>query len=315
MIYLIAIALLAFFLEITIQRFWIDAMRKMKLEQVTKLYGPKWHEENKLGTPEMGGVVFVAVAVIVAIILCVSGFWSFTEVLLCVTYPIAAAAVGFADDLLKHLRRSSDGFTSMQKLFLQIAVTVPCVSYAAVPPYIILPYVEVSYPVYVAAVSFIGVGLLNAVNVTDGLDGLAVGCSLFSFVGALFVLCENADAMIIAAMGCGVSLGFLWHNSHPASVFMGDVGSHFLAALILTVCLTSGSVPAVFPLGFMFGIEIFTVFIQIVAIRHFHRKIFKMSPVHHHFELCGWKETKIVARFWLIHIVGMLSLLLIFTLI
>ena len=109
-------------------------------------------------------------------------------------------------------------------------------------------------------------------------------------------------------MAIALCLGFLWHNCNPASVFMGDVGAHFLAGLMLSLCICSGAVFYIIPACFFFGVEICSVAIQIVAIRRFHKKVFKMSPIHHHFEMSGWKETQIVTRFWIIHLLGVIFL-------
>ena len=168
-----------------------------------------------------------------------------------------------------------------------------------------------SFVVFVAVVTFIGVGLQNAVNVTDGLDGLAAGCSLITFVALLPLTLLVGGGPIHGmynVMAICLCLGFLWHNCNPASVFMGDVGAHFLAGLMLSLCICSGGLFYIIPACFFFGVEICSVAIQIVAIRRFHRKVFKMSPIHHHFEMSGWKETQIVTRFWIIHLLGVIFL-------
>lgn len=310
---LIVIFVFSLLMEIALQKCWIAVMHKYKIEQVTKLYGPAWHEKTKVGTPEMGGVVFFPV---LAVALVISGIESseVRTVLLTIMYPLLAAAVGLLDDWLKYHRHSSDGFTSLQKLFLQIAVTLPWACLVVETPFVMLPGFELPYAAGVAIVTFTGVGFQNAVNVTDGLDGLAAGCSFFSFIGALICLVvAQADyiPVMAAGAGAGIALGFLWHNANPASVFMGDVGAHFLSGLLLAICVMSNLFIFIIPLGFMFGIEIISVAIQIVAIRKFKRKVFLMSPIHHHFEMLGWKETQIVTRFWIIHIVGMAVILLI----
>lgn len=302
--------LLAFAAELILQKYWIKVMHKMKIEQVTKLYGPSWHEKTKMGTPTMGGIVFIpALFICLPLIMSAAPDFSWTYTAKIISYPVLAAAVGLVDDWLKHTRHSSDGLKSLQKLALQIAVTVPWAVWVSGPSYEILPGIVLHRAAYVAVVVFIGVGLQNAVNVTDGLDGLAAGCCLISFLAALtFIECTPSMLLIIAA-ACGICLGFLWDNANPASVFMGDVGAHFFAGLLLSVCINSGVLIFVIPLGFFFGVEIFSVLIQIIAIRGFHKKVFKMSPIHHHFEMSGWKETTIVTRFWIMHILGICCLM------
>lgn len=304
------ILVFSMFLEIALQGLWIKRMHSMKIEQVTKLYGPAWHEKTKMGTPEMGGVVFTPVLLAA---LALAAFlipeMDTHRMLRMASYPVLAAAVGLLDDWLKYCRHSSDGLRSLQKLFLQIAVTVPWAMWVLDGPFYLLPGIELPWTAAVLLVSFTGVGFQNAVNVTDGLDGLAAGCSLFSLIGAFlgglaFVGAEPVYVLTLAS-GMGIALGFLWHNANPASVFMGDVGAHFFAGLLLSLCVNAGVFILIVPIGFLFGIEIISVAIQIVAIRVFKRKVFLMSPIHHHFEMLGWKETQIVTRFWIIHIVGM----------
>lgn len=327
----LALSAFVFFAEIFLQNWWIKVMHIKKIEQVTKLYGPSWHEKTKLGTPTMGGVVFIVVALLCvpAVMLLfwwngmflfipredsIFDWWRFCAMLkssaAILSYPILAGAVGFADEWLKYRRHSSDGFTSLQKLALQVAVTLPWAAWMFFNTGYVGIDVMRSFPVFVAVVTFIGVGLQNAVNVTDGLDGLASGCSFITFMALLPVtaLFGFPVAFFFNVMAAALCLGFLWHNCHPASVFMGDVGAHFLAGLMLSLCVCSGVVFYVIPICFFFGVEIFSVAVQIIAIRGFHKKVFKMSPIHHHFEMSGWKETQIVTRFWIVHFIGVIVL-------
>lgn len=300
------ILFLCMVLEISMQNLWTKKMHKLKIEQVTKEYGPCWHEKTKMGTPTMGGIVFIPVLLVaVCIIFFIDESLSCGRMLQVVSYPILAAGVGLLDDWLKYSKHSSDGLKSMQKLLLQVVVTLPWAFWMVEGPFEILPNIILPTLPSVFLVTFIGVGLQNGVNVTDGLDGLASGCALISFIGAaLFIASDPLIALVIAA-ACGIALGFLWHNANPATVFMGDVGAHFFAGLLLAVCLASGALIMIIPLCFLFGIEILSVSIQIFSIRCFKKKVFLMSPIHHHFEMLGWKETQIVTRFWIIHMVGM----------
>jgi phospho-N-acetylmuramoyl-pentapeptide-transferase len=219
-------------------------------------------------------------------------------------YPALSAFVGLADDFLKSGRRSSEGLRSLQKLFLQIAVTVPWACAAASDGVYLLPWLMIGPSIGIPLLVFLGVGLQNAVNVTDGLDGLAGGAIAISL--ASVPLWSGTDSAVsAAAIGLAVILAFLWHNANPAQVFMGDVGSHLWAGLLISLCVEARSLLCIFPMAFIFGVEIVTVAVQIVAIRKFGRKVFRMSPLHHHFELLGWSEPKIVSRFWLAHTVGM----------
>ncbi|MCE5202518.1 MAG: phospho-N-acetylmuramoyl-pentapeptide-transferase [Synergistaceae bacterium] len=313
----VLIFLMSMLTEIFLQSIWMAKMHGLKIEQVTKLYGPSWHEKTKMGTPTMGGIVFIPVLVLS---LCAAGYIdksiSFEAAVRIVTYPVLAAAVGFLDDWLKYSRHSSDGLKSMEKLLLQAAVTIPWAVWAVPGSLELLPGFVINRIAAVVLVAFAGIGLQNAVNVTDGLDGLAAGCSFISFAGALVFLGGEPAVTMTIASACGICLGFLWHNANPASVFMGDVGAHFFAGLLLSLCVYSGFLLLIIPLGFIFGVEIISVAIQIIAIRKFKKKIFLMSPVHHHFEMLGWKETQIVTRFWIVHIAGMcLCMVLLFLLV
>lgn len=307
MIEFLLIFLFCFFAEILLQKAWIIRMRKLKIEHVSKLYGPSWHEKTKMGTPTMGGIVFIPIFLIaIAFMYFVNELRPNEFVYQIATYTVIVALVGFIDDWIKYIKKSSDGLKSLQKLFLQIVVTVPWVMWVLPNGLEILPGYILPYVSSIILVTFAGVGFQNAVNVTDGLDGLATGCMLISFVGATLFFYNDPFILWVLTATMGIILGFLWQNSNPAEVFMGDVGSHFLAGLLFAVCLCSGVFIIIIPFGFIFGIEIISVAIQIFSIRCLNKKIFLMSPVHHHFEMMGWKENQIVMRFWIIHIIGML---------
>lgn len=303
-LFFIIILLATLVLETIFQHFWIAQMLKLKIEQVTKMYGPSWHDKAKMGTPSMGGVVFVLVYLLMFVP--VSIYYRFPNdlVLLTLLYPLAAACVGFADDWLKHRSNSSEGLKSLQKLYLQIAITLPLAWFCVDGEFPLIGMIVLPQWGGILLVTFLGVTMLNAVNVTDGLDGLAAGCVLISFAGAKAFLTLDPVSYAALAIASGICLGFLWHNANPAKVFMGDCGSHFLGAMLFVICLNCGAVVYVIPLGFIFILEITSVAIQIFTIRELHKKIFLMSPIHHHFELKGWGENQIVMRFWIIHLLG-----------
>jgi phospho-N-acetylmuramoyl-pentapeptide-transferase len=154
--------------------------------------------------------------------------------------------------------------------------------------------------------------MINAVNITDGLDGLAAGCFLISLSVAPLVIPMDGPAAAETACLFFMAAGFLFHNIRPARTFMGDTGSHFLGGALASLCLMNGRLLALLPLGFMFGVELLSSAIQIYTIRRLNRRVFLMAPLHHHFQRMGWDETAVTARFWLVHAVGAawLSLLL-----
>ncbi|GHV51158.1 phospho-N-acetylmuramoyl-pentapeptide-transferase [Synergistales bacterium] len=308
---IIAFSLVYFVLAISAQCVFITRVKETGAGQVIKDYGPESHKK-KSGTPTMGGLI----ALFLAPVIVISSYqWRLANISGMVSiwlYPIFAALVGLADDTLKYKNASSEGLKSLQKLALQFAVTVPWAVWTARDGISLLPSIEISAAWGTALLMFLGVGALNAVNVTDGLDGLAGGTVAISLISILF-WASNESVTLSASAGFAVALAFLWHNFNPAELFMGDVGAHLWAALLLTLCVESRAALLAIPTCFIFGVEIVTVAIQIVSIRKYKKKIFRMSPLHHHYELCGWKEQKIVARFYVAHIVGISLIMLIIT--
>jgi len=297
------VTLLAACLAVLMEDGWIRLVRKWEIRQVEKSYGLPSHVARKNGTPTMGGVVFPLACI--AFLFwgwpagrgSVAGIWGL---------PFGAFAVGFADDWLKFSKRSSEGLRSLEKLFLQVIVALGWSAYVVLADeLIIFPGIGFPSVFSITLLSFFAVGMMNAVNVTDGLDGLAAGASALSFLGLALLPSGGSPGLSLAvSLGLGICLGFLWFNCHPASVFMGDGGSHFLGGLLFSLCIWKGGLLFMVPFGFLFGVELVSVAVQIVAIRGFKRKVFRMSPLHHHFELLGWAETKVVARFWLFHAAG-----------
>ncbi|MDR3322208.1 MAG: phospho-N-acetylmuramoyl-pentapeptide-transferase [Synergistaceae bacterium] len=298
---------LAFFaVALYLQRIWISLMRRFGLGEAIKDYGPESHLKKK-GTPSMGGVVALVLVPLAVVSARLCGVTGLREMLYIWTFPVMAALVGLLDDLIKRLRKSSEGLRSLQKLALQIAVTVPWAIWASRGGVFLTPTLALEPFAGAALLSFFGVALMNGVNVTDGVDGLA-GSAIAISLSAMLLCSAHVPVRVSAAVGLALVSAFLWHNSNPAELFMGDVGAHLWAGLLLALCVESKYVLFVFPIGFLFGVEIATVAIQITAIRKFGRKVFRMSPLHHHFELLGWREPKIVFRFCVAHLVGMTAL-------
>ncbi|MGC9490453.1 MAG: phospho-N-acetylmuramoyl-pentapeptide-transferase [Thermovirgaceae bacterium] len=301
--------LVVFAASIILQGAWIRYCRSKDLSQILKVYGPARHVTEKSGTPSMGGLVFLAVAVFLAAIWALTGEYSIGGLLLVWGFPLTAAAIGLLDDALKLCRDSSEGLSSLQKLGLQVLLSIPWVIvFSRMHGLMLWPGWDMGGPVSWLLLLFLLVGGMNAVNITDGLDGLAAGCCALSFAGMLFWLRPVGASGAACVTALALAAGFLWHNAHPARVFMGDVGSHFLGGILVALCILSEQSLLIVPFGFIMGIEAFSVLIQIFAIRCLGKRVFKMSPVHHHFELAGWSETQVVTRFWLIHAVGMATI-------
>jgi len=302
--------LFIFFISIIFQSIWINKLKKMQIYLVQKKYGPSSHLESKSKTPVMGGVVFIVTSVVGIILNSVFFGGVLRNLCLVWGFPVLASLVGLCDDWMKLSSGSSEGLSSLKKLGLQILISISWSLFFVLSHGVQLwpGYTLLSKPLSVILLTFLSVGILNAMNVTDGLDGLASGAAAISFLA--IIINREFDPMITipCLMGLVITTSFLWHNANPARIFMGDVGSHFLGALLISLCAYGNFLLFILPAAFLFGVEILSVCIQLVAIYVFNRKVFLMSPIHHHFELLGWTENQIVMRFWLIHGLGILIL-------
>jgi phospho-N-acetylmuramoyl-pentapeptide-transferase len=317
----------------------IEKLRQFQISQYVREDGPESHKK-KTGTPTMGGVLIV-IAILLPTLL-----WSdlanpFVWIAICST--LAFGAIGFADDYIKVVKRRNLGLTARAKLAWQAAVAAGvalalCVlqqfrmfsTQLTVPffkqfrPDLLwhiwpanLPHLSfLAFVPFIAFVVFVLVGSSNAVNLTDGLDGLAIGCTIIA-AGALTVLTYVSGHIVFSnylelqrmplvselTVFCGAmvgaSIGFLWYNAHPAEVFMGDVGSLALGGAIATVAVIIRQELLLPFIGGIFLLEAISVLLQVGSYKLRKKRIFKMAPLHHHFELLGWKESKVIARFWI----------------
>ena len=290
---------LAFALSLILQHFWIRAQRRMSLTQAQKSYGVGIDVEIKAATPSMGGVVFLVLGVLA---LLMEGS---VEALLFWSLPLAGGAIGLLDDGMKFFSHSSEGFRSLGKLRVQFmagAVWTGLLFLDGRPglgPGLPSPWWLTAPLTFLASV-----GMMNAVNITDGLDGLAGGCTLIS-LGVVPFLIPATDFNVTATVVLFFMVaGFLFFNVRPAKTFMGDTGAHFLGGALAALCLMNGHLLALLPVGFLFGLETLSSAIQIFTIRKLNRRVFLMAPLHHHFQRKGWDETEVTTRFWLAHAVG-----------
>ena len=294
-------------LSLLLQHLWIRAQRRMSLMQAQKSYGIGIDVEIKASTPSMGGLVFLVLALLALV-----ATWG-KEALMFWSLPLAGGAIGLTDDGLKFFSHSSEGFRSMAKLKVQLAVCALWVAVLGREGRLGLwPGWDVP-PVLLAFLAFLGsAGMMNAVNITDGLDGLAGGCTLISLgVLPLLIPMTESNALAVAALFFMVA-GFMFFNVRPARTFMGDTGAHFLGGALASLCIMNGRLLALLPAGFLFVVEMLSSAIQIFTIRKLNRRVFLMAPLHHHFQRMGWDETAVTTRFWLVQAVGAawLSLLL-----
>ena len=283
---------------------FVGWLRNRGIGQTIRDEGPE-HHVTKQGTPTMGGLLIMAAAAVPYLVLSRITVAS----LLVFILGLGGGLIGLADDLIKLSRKRSLGLNARTKMFAQL-VLVAVVAWAAVrftgtDTNVTIPLFKVSLalgPAYYVLVFIVIAGFTNAVNLTDGLDGLAAGTvatCLLAYVGVTFLLGER-DLAILAAALVGACIGFLWFNSFPASVFMGDTGSLALGASLAGFAVVTGTELLLVIIGGIFVVEALSVSIQVLSFKLFHKRVFLMAPIHHHFELKGWSETKIIVRFWII---------------
>ena len=330
------------FLGLILGPWMIRRLRELQIGQFIREEGPRSHQ-TKAGTPTMGGLLIVTVTLAPVL------FWadlSNTYVLLSIFAMLAFGAIGFADDYSKVVRRRNLGLTGRAKFSLQVLV-----SFAAAlslllmtinrvystqlivpffknfrPDLVVHPLLRSRYfwPAaflpFLIFVIFVMVGSSNAVNLTDGLDGLAIGCVVVA-AGALTILTyvtshagfsayldiqhlpQVGELTIFCGALVGAALAFLWYNAHPADIFMGDVGSLAIGGSIGVVAVAIKQEILLFSVGGVFVLEAISVILQVASFRLTGKRIFRMAPLHHHFELAGWSESKIIVRFWIVALV------------
>lgn len=297
----------------------IRALRRLRAGQQVREAGPKDHLK-KTGTPTMGGVIMVAAATIATLLFATPGS---EHAILLIAATIGFALVGLIDDFISVVMRRSLGLKARYKLMAQLFIAGVVTLYALNDPMIgtrlLVPFwgetIELHPLLFIVWSVGIVAGMPNAVNFTDGLDGLAAGsvaiCS--AVYAAVAWQLGFADAAVFSLALCGACLGFSWFNSHPAQVFMGDTGSLALGGALGALGVLTGTSLLLPIVGGIFIVEILSVIIQVTYFRITRgRRIFKMAPLHHHFELLGWAEPKIVTRFWVaglfLGLIGLLSL-------
>ncbi len=290
-------AAIFFTLSVILQYFWIKCQQKIHLTQIQKWYGVNIDNEIKSATPSMGGVIFLLLGGLAMIMdFSVDGviFWSL---------PILSGLIGFADDWMKFRSHTSEGFSSLSKLKIQLLLCALWVMAVFIRGNLGLwPGIFDGYSWIAIPVSFlITAGTINAVNITDGLDGLAAGSFMISLAVMMIVIPVTGFNVRTMIQLFGMTAGFMFFNIRPAKTFMGDTGSHFLGGALAALCVINGRTLAVIPAGFIFIIDMLSSAIQIFTIRKFNKKIFLMAPLHHHYQKKGLDETAVTIRFWLVH--------------
>ena len=289
----------------------VPFLRRRKAGQMIREDGPTWHR-NKQGTPTMGGLMFISGIIAASLIVgwgeIQKGQLGHIYILI---FALIFAVIGFLDDYAKLIKKQNLGLTAMQKFLLQLAAAVVLVLMMRLTghltPNLYIPFLNVylllSEPVYFILAALAIVAMVNAVNITDGVDGLVTGASIPVAVcyAAVAVLWGYAYLGITAAALCGGLVGFLLFNFHPARIFMGDTGSLFLGGIVCAMAFAMDAPLILIPLGIIYIIELVSDLIQIFYFKATKgKRFFKMAPLHHHLELCGWSEYRLFAVFTLI---------------
>jgi phospho-N-acetylmuramoyl-pentapeptide-transferase len=335
-------SLTALVLSLLLGPWMIERLRAMQVKQYIREEGPERHQ-SKAGTPTMGGLLIVAAIVIP------TALWADlrnTYVLVALGSTLAFGAIGFIDDYSKVIKKHNKGLTAAGKFALQVltcafigAILIGLQAKGGYSTQLSVPFLKKLHPdlviesllnhrflwavAYVPFVLFLVVviaGLSNGVNLTDGLDGLAIGCVLISAVALTVItylssnsrwadyleiqrIPDAAELTIFCGSLAGASLGFLWYNAHPAEMFMGDVGSLALGGAIGTIAVILKQEILMLSIGGVFILELLSVIIQVGSFKLTGKRVFKMAPLHHHFELSGWSESKTIVRFWILALV------------
>lgn len=315
MIY-IAAAVVTFIITVLISRKLIPYLKSRKMGQPILEIGPRWHK-SKEGTPTMGGLAFIIAALVVGVAASVYfalkyGAARIAPFILTMAYGVLCALTGMIDDLAKLKKKQNEGLSAKQKFALQVVcaglyLAGMCI-FCGVDTKLFIPYVGAELDLgvffYVFAM-FLLVGIDNSVNLTDGIDGLASGITfavaLFFGSVSLFILPEGAGATslgLLSAVTLGATSGFLVYNFYPARVFMGDTGSLFLGAIVVGASFIADNPLIIIIAGLVYIFETLSVMLQVMYFKLTHgKRLFKMAPIHHHFEKCGFTEIKIVVLF------------------
>lgn len=285
----------------------IPLLQRLKAQQSIREDGPQAHLA-KAGTPTMGGL-FMMLALVITV--CIVPPYSVTLWML-LFLTLGHGALGFSDDFIKAVKRRNLGLTAKQKLLGQAVLAIVfcyiSIAYAALPTTLWIPLVDITvdlgYAYYVLAFIII-LGTTNAVNLTDGLDGLATGIS--AIAGAAFavvgLLVGSLSVTFFGIIVSAVCLGFLYFNANPAKVFMGDTGSLALGGAFAGMAIATKTELLLIVIGFVFVVEALSVILQVASFKTRGVRIFRMSPIHHHFELGGWSERKVVYVFWAVSLI------------
>lgn len=294
--YLIAAAI-SFAVSAGIAPIVLPILRKLKFGQEIREEGPSWHEK-KSGTPTMGGVIFIIAVAISAIVMLSHSFKGVMLLYLSLSFGV----IGFIDDYIKVVKKRNLGLTEIQKLLLQLVASLLFVwvlyKNGLIDTTLKIPFTSLAPDLglwYIPFAIVVIIGSVNAVNLTDGIDGLATSVTIIVclfFASAANLMSDHESGLFVISVVGGLA-GFLLYNKPKALVFMGDTGSLFLGGVVSAVAVSNGMSLFLVIVGLVYVIEALSVILQVASFKLTGKRIFKMSPIHHHFEMCGWSEIKI----------------------
>ena len=305
MIRVIVTALISCGITAAVGYLLLPVLRALKAGQSIREVGPTWHN-NKAGTPMMGGLMFIISAVL-CLLMNIPAMENYSAFFV-LGLGLCFGLVGFLDDFFKAKYKRNLGLTSLQKALLQMAVSALYLyllyKQGTLVSSIYIPFVNVSFDIhpllYIFFAMFVIVGCVNAVNLTDGVDGLcgSVTVPVMVFFTAAAVATKKLELALLPACLIGGLVAYLFYNWHPAKVFMGDTGSLFLGGIVCGLAFALNMPLILLPVGLVYICETLSVILQVGYFKLTHgKRLFKMAPIHHHFEMCGWKEVKIVLIF------------------
>ena len=303
----IAVLVATFLGSVVIERFMIPVLKSKKVGQKILEIGPRWHM-SKSGTPTMGGICFISAMIVVSAVALILNRKDALPFVFAMGLGLLNALIGLVDDYTKLIKKQNEGLLAWQKFTLQLVAAalylVAMTLWGGMTTVLALPFTDFSIDlgvVYYVVALFLITGMVNSVNLTDGIDGLASSVTLV--VGGFLTACafrlEMRSLSLIGALLIGGMIGFLVYNFHPARVFMGDTGSLFLGGILVGAAFALGEPLIILICGLIYVLETASVMLQVSVFKLSGRKkrMFRMAPIHHHFEQCGWSENKIVAIF------------------
>ncbi len=331
---IIVSAVVSFMVTAILGKWFIPYLHKIKYGQnIIEEYGPTWHK-SKQGTPTMGGFMFIiGMTAALAVTLVMHALTKdeampfmthrLTRTLITVVMALAYGFLGFLDDYIKVVKKRNMGLTSGQKFVMQLLIGALYLAglyaadraYGMVSTSLYIPFADVSWELgffYYPIALFLIVGFVNAVNLTDGIDGLASSVTFVAAIGLIVIsgMVGDEETGVLSSALAGGTMGFLIWNFHPAKVFMGDTGSMFLGGTVVGICFLLDNPLLLILVGVLYLIETLSVMIQVTYYKLTKKRLFKMTPIHHHFEMSGYSEVKIVVLFSAVALVGVMLAIL-----